>query len=775
MSTIDIIDEMSQNFIDYAYEVNGNRAFPSVIDGLKPGQRACLWVMYDRGFTSNKPHVKSAKVSGSVISDIWPHGDTAIYETFVRMSQPWINNLSEVDFHGSNGNIVIGPEAASARYTEVRLAKSTEEGMFNGIKKKNVPFILNFSEDQEWPQYLPCIYPRLMVNGSQGIGMAHSQTWVPWNLNELTEVIENYINTDTLDYSNLYPDFPTGGILINKKDISNILATGKGKVILRAKVEIQDNNILITEIPYQVYVEPLIDSIVELIKKEQITDIIDIYNKTDKNRLLIEVECRKNPLHVLKQLYAMTDLQKTYNVNQNALVSKTPKLLNLKEYLDLYIQHNLDCIKREYEFDLNKAKSRMEIVEGLLKAIESIDNIIALIKSSENSKDAQSKLMSTYNFTENQSKAIVDMKLGRLAKLEGVELNEELSKLKETIENCNHVLSDVKARLDIFLTKLKLFTQKYGWERHTQITQINVKEEEESLEEPIESQDCIVVITETNNIKRIPASNYTVQKRGGTGVKSQSKYTISTNTTETLFTITDKGRMYKTLVNDIPEGKKTSKGEPLSLIIGTEYDEEPKTFFTLNKDNKEYLAFVTEQGQFKKTKLEEFTTNSRKKSMRAIKLRTGDSVVSVNAIAEEEYLIVTKFGMVIRIDTSSISPVGRDTLGVKGIKLQSGDSVVAAFPISNLNGTVGIFTTSGYGKRVKFEDFIAQGKGGKGVLCIKNNLIASALPLKDNDDIIVTGETKTICISAKEVPILSRTATGNNIIKNNNIISVAKI
>ena len=779
MSTIDIIDEMSQNFIDYAYEVNGNRAFPSVYDGLKPGQRACLWVMYDRGFTSNKPHVKSAKVSGSVIADIWPHGDAAIYETFVRMSQPWINNIPEVDFHGSNGNIVIGPEAASSRYTETRLAKSTEEGMFNGIKKKNVPFILNFSEDQEWPEYLPCIYPRLMVNGSQGIGLAHSQYWTLWNLNELTEVIENYINTNKLDYSNLYPDFPTGGILINKEDIPNILATGKGKVILRAKAEIQGKNILITEIPYQVYVEPFIDSVVELIKKEQVTDIVDIYNKTDKNRLLIEIECRKNPERVLKQLYALTDLQKSYSVNQNALVSKTPKLLNLEEYLRIYIQHNLDCIKRETEFDLQKAKDRSTIVEGLIKAIAHIDDIIALIKSSKDSADAQTKLMSTFGFKAVQAKAIVDMKLGRLAKLEGVELEEEYKDLQSTIEKCTNILSDVKARLDIFLTRLKQFTKKYGWKRRTQITQINLKEEQTLEEINIEPQDCIVVITESNHIKRVPESEYTAQKRNGVGTKNSEliKCYIGTNTTDSVFILTNFGKIYKTSVNNIPEGKRTTKGEPIDMLFGFEPGE---TFQAImgesnNYSDDEYIIFATRMGNIKKTKISEYMSIKSKKGTKALKLKDDDEVISINYVNDEPYMIVTKFGYSIKFETKDINPVGKIATGVRGIKLQAGDEVIAAFPIHKEDKYVGIFTKNGQGKLVEVKEFTEQGRGGKGITCTKNAIVVSAMTLTPEDDIIVNGISNTIRTKASELPVLSRTALGNNIIKNTTVISVSKI
>ena len=775
---MNINTELSTNFIEYAYEVNSNRAFPDARDGCKPSQRAALWDFYKNGYTSNKPHVKCAKISGSILQ-IWPHSDSAAYETFTRMSQPWINNICEVDWHGSNGNIVIGPEPASSRYTEARLSKAAEEGLFHGIKKNNVPMILNYSEDEEWPKVLPVIYPKLMVNGSIGIGVSIAQTWILWNLNELTDVIENYIKTNELEYSNLFPDFPTGGILINKNDIPNILKTGKGKVILRAKAEIEGKSILITELPYQVYVEPLIDTIVDLIKKEQIKDIVDIYNKTDKNKLLIEVECRKNPERVLKQLYAMTDLQKSYSVNQNALVGKTPKLLNLEEYLRIYIQHNLDCIKRETEFDLQKAKDRSIIVEGLIKAIAHIDDIIALIKSSKDSADAQTKLMSTFGFKAVQAKAIVDMKLGRLAKLEGVELEEEYKDLQNTIEKCTNILSNVNARLDIFLTRLKQFTKKYGWKRRTQITQINLKEEQTLEEINIEPQDCIVVITESNHIKRVPESEYAAQRRNGVGTKNSEliKCYIGANTTDSVFILTNFGKIYKTSVNNIPEGKRTTKGEPIDMLFGFEPGE---TFQAImgesnNYSDDEYIIFATRMGNIKKTKISEYMSIKSKKGTKALKLKDDDEVISINYVNDEPYMIVTKLGYSIKFETKDINPVGKIAVGVKGIKLQDGDEVIAAFPIHKEDKYVGIFTKNGQGKLVEVKEFTEQGRGGKGITCTKNAIVVSAMTLTPEDDIIVNGISNTIRTKASELPVLSRTALGNNIIKNTTVISVSKI
>ena len=319
--------------------------------------------MYSKGYTSNKPHVKSAKISGGTIATWWPHGNVAVYETFARMSQPWINNLPEVDWHGANGSIQISGEPAADRYTEARLAKSTEEGMFVGINKNNVPMKQNFSEDAEWPVVLPAIFPRLMINGCQGIGSTIANVWLPSNLNELIAVIKEYVETKKLNYSNLAPDFPTGGVIINKDNLKSIYETGKGKVVLRAKTEIQKDKILITEVPYQVYIEPLIEEIKKLAIEDTIPGIINVTNKSDKKQLLIEIECEGNIHKILNALYKNTDLQKSFNANQYALVGKTPKLLNLKEYLDIYIEHNINCILKEYSFDYNKMLNRKEIVK----------------------------------------------------------------------------------------------------------------------------------------------------------------------------------------------------------------------------------------------------------------------------------------------------------------------------------------------------------------------------------------------------------------------------
>ena len=774
---IEICQELHQNAIDFAYEANSQRAFADARDGLKPGQRACLWEMYIKGYSSSKPHVKSAKIDGGVAATWWPHGTTAIYETFARMSQSWINNIPEVDWHGANGNQIIGSSPAADRYTEARLSTAVEEGMLYGLKKNNVPMILNFSEDEEWPEVFPAIFPRLLINGCQGIGYTVANVWLPHCLKEIVDIINNYIQSGEINYENIYPDFPSGGIIINKNDLANIYKTGKGTVILRGRAEIDNNSIFITELPYQTYVEPLLDEIKELILKEEITGIKDIYNKSDKKRLLVEIECDGNPKVVLNQLYKLTNLQKSFSANQYALVSKTPKLLNLKQYLDIYINHNLECIQKEYEFDLKKAQARQEIVEGLVKALEDIDNIIELIKKSDNSTNAKNALIEKYQFTENQAKAILDMKLSRLAKLEKVELNEELKNLTSNIESYFQIIQNVNKRKEIFLNRLLTFANKHGSNRKTALTQIEKKPEEKEIEF-IEPEKCTVVLTESGLIKRIPSSSFRTQHRNGKGIKTQDDITsmiIRTNTIDSLMIFSDKGKMYRLLVNDIPVGTNVSKGQSVKSLIEMESNENPSVIYSIYRDtDAKYVLFTTKNGVVKKTSIDEYVNTKKKSGISAITLREDDELVSVNLIKDEDLILITEKGMAIKFSSTEIGASSRTTIGIKGITLNKEDYVVATLPIRNETDNLAIFTKNGLGKKIKLNELPLQKKAGKGLICYKNEVCAAAL-VSDEDNILICGDKNSLCISASEIPELSRSSLGNQIIKDSNIVSVSKV
>lgn len=776
--SIDICQELHQNFIDFAYEANSQRAFPDARDGLKPGQRACLWEMYTKGYSSNKPHVKSAKISGGTAASWWPHGTTAIYETFARMSQNWINNIPEVDWHGSNGNTVIGSAPAADRYTEARLSKAIEEGMFCGIKKNVVPMIMNFSEDEEWPEVLPALMPRLMINGSQGIGVTVAQTWLTYNLEELANVIKNYVATGNLDYSNLYPDFPSGGIIINKKDIPTIHATGKGKVVLRGIAEIKGKSIFITEFPYQVYVEPFIDEVKELIKSEEIAGIDEILNKSDKNHLLVEIICDGDPHQVLKKLYSSTDLQKNFNANQMALVGKTPKLLNLKNYLDLYIQHNITCICNEYNFDIKKAKVKEEITAGLIKALEDIDNIIKLIKSSESSADAKNKLREQYNFSENQAKAIVDMKLGKLARLEFIELNKEREELLSNIEKWENILANQDKQKEVFLERLNSFVHKFKRARRTEVTQIDIKTDDKDIAE-VTPVECFVTISESGLIKRIPVQNYKTQRRGGIGIKNNDDITAfvcKTNTIDTLMIFSSAGKMYRLVVDNIPEGTNSSKGVSIGNLISFETGEKPMAYASLHHGTTaKYVFFVTEKGLVKKVPLDEYSKTKKTTGIIALTLNEGDRLADVTFIEEEEMILITKSGMSIRFNSKDLSPASRIAKGMKGIGLKEDDTVLKCLPIKHTTDNVLIVTKDGSSKQVVLSDFPIQNKGGKGLSCSKTEIAGAAL-VDPTDEILVVGDKTSIRVSSKEIPVLNRSAVGNSIIKNNNkVVSISKV
>ena len=753
---IDIREELSKNFIDFAAEANGQRAFPDARDGLKPGQRACLWEMYVKGYTSNKPHVKSAKVDGGVAATWWPHGTTAIYDTFARMSMPWINNIPEVDFHGSNGNQVIGAAPAADRYTEARLAPASEQGFLSEMKKNPVPMIKNFSEDEEWPEVLPAIFPRLAVNGSQGIGVTVAQVWLPMNLGELTTAIKGYIHSGTLDVSEGLIDFPTKGIIINKDDLHIIHETGKGKVILRGKVEIKGNNILITELPYQVYVETFIDDIKKLIKEGTLTGIDDILNKSDKKRLLVEISCTENPEQVLKMLYAKTDLQKNFNANQFALVGKTPRMLTLKDYIDIYVQHNLNCIQKEYQFDLDKATKKLEVTQGLIKALTSIDDIIVLIKQSDSSKDAIGKLVIKYGFTEIQAKAIVDMKLGRLAKLEAVELNKTEQGLQSDITEFNRILNSETNQKELFLTRLDAFTKKFGFPRRTQLTQIEIPKESKSKPEFI-SEPCGIVITTTHTIKRMAK----------TAKPKANEYFLmnqETDTSDWLSVFTAAGKMYKIQTKDIPEGTTASKGIGIAALLEMGSDT-PIAYFLHSQFGEGTLLFVTSRGQIKCAKMEEFTS-TRKGGVIATKLREGDSVTAVMEYHSEDVEVITKKGMSIHLRGNDIPTQGKNTLGVKGMNVAEDDSVAQVLLIPKDTIGLVVIAETGQGKRVPVSELPPQGRGGKGVsITPKNDFAGAVFITKEDSRILFVMPSGVKSESARQIPLHSRVNTGVQIIK----------
>ena len=773
----DLINELGLNFIEYAVAVNTDRAIPDAKSGLKPVAKRILYGAYDCGFSSSKPHVKCANIVGNVMAEWHPHGDSSIYGALVRLSQPWVMRYPLIDFHGSNGNID-GDGPAAYRYTEARLSKFTEEGLLAGIKKKNVDFIPNYSETKDEPVTLPAIFPNLLCNPNAGIGVAMACSWACHNLNEVADAIYAYMDGEEPMLPG--PDFPTGGLIINKNDIPNIMRTGHGSVKIRGKYNIEGNNIVFYEIPYGVGTEALMNQIGEAADSEKIKGIVDIRNESNKKgyRLVIECDKKASALTIVNKLFAETNLQTSFSYNQVALIDKTPTELNLKDCIKIYIEHNLECIKKEAQFDLEKASKRYEVVEGLLRALEDIDNIIVLIKSSDNSKHAEQNLIEKYNFTENQAKAICAMKLGSLAKLEAVELNTEKSDLAKIISDKNILINEETARLSELRTRLMAFVAKYGDPRRTELAQIEVPKEEKEIEY-VEPEKCVVVMTESGLIKRVPTASFRTQNRNTKGVKTQDDITnavIRTNTIDNLMIFTNKGKMYRLLVDNIPVGTNKSQGVPINSLVSMEGDEIATTMYSLYRDtDAKYVLFITETGLVKKTALEEFTKTKKKTGIAAIKIKEGDKLASVSLIKDEDIILLTKNGQGIRFKSSEINPSGRVAMGVKGITLKPEDKVVAGLVVRHDTDDLAIFAENGLAKKIKLTELVSQKRAGKGVIVYKNNNIASATLITSGDRILVCGTKTSLCVAADDIPEMGRTSIGNQIIKGSQVLSVSKV
>ena len=772
----DLTSELSKNFIEYAAAVNGDRAIPDATSGLKPVARRILWGAFDGGYTSSKEYAKCARIVGDVMGKWHPHGDSSIYGALVRLSQPWIMRYPLIDFHGNMGSIA-GDGPAAYRYTNARLAKLSEDGMLCNLKKKNVDFIANYDENDYEPITLPSIFPNLLCNPNSGIGVAMACNWLPHNLKEVAECIEKYV--DGKEYSLPGPDFPTGGIIINKDDIPMIMKTGHGSVKVRGKYKIEQQNIIFYEIPYGTTIEGLISEIGKVCDEKEIEGINDIRDESGKRGLKIVIECEKNinPESIVMKLFAKTNLQISISYNQVALVDKTPTELNLNDCIKIYVEHNIKCFKREAEFDIKKAKERLNIVEGLLIALEDIDNIIAKIKSSDSAAAAKDMLIKDYKMNEIQAKSVLDMKLAKLAKLEKIEIQKEKEELLNSIDKLNHFLITREEQITELKNRLNTIVRKYGDDRRTELTQIDVSKEDKEIQ-TITPVDCVVLMTKNGDIKRVAKSNFKVQKRNGKGVKSLDDTlldAISTNTIDNLMLFTNKGKMYKLLVNLIPEGTNVSKGVYINNLINLEPQEQVIAINSFERNNNaRFVFFITKKGQIKKTSIEEYKSIKKTTGIVAIKLNDGDSIANVVFADDEDFIVITEKGMSIHFETKSISAIGRNTVGVKSIKLDDDDLVLIGLPIKEQK-YIAIVTDTGLGKKVKITELPPQGRAGKGVYIYKGANIAGAELVDDEDNLLVIGNPNSICISVSDLPILSRIGIGNQVIKNATVQSIVKI
>ena len=777
MKTNDLINELGQNFIEYAVAVNTDRAIPDAKSGLKPVAKRILYGTFDKGFSSAKPHVKCANIVGNVMAEWHPHGDSSIYGALVRLSQDWVMRYPLIDFHGSNGNRD-GDGPAAYRYTEARLAKLTEEGLLAGIKKNNVDFIPNYSETKKEPVTLPSIFPNLLCNPNTGIGVAMACNWLPHNLGEVAQAIYDYM--DGKEPTLPGPDFPTGGVIINQKDLADIIRTGHGSVKLRGKYDIEDNNIVFYEIPYGVATEALMEEIGKAVDEGKINGITNIRNESNRKkgfRLVIECDKNSSMKSIINLLFKETNLQTSISYNQIALINKTPTEMGLKDCIKIYIEHNVDCIRRETEFDRKKAMDRLEIIEGLLRALEDIDNIIALIKASESSAKAKIALMEKYKFSEPQAKAILDMKLSKLANLEKIEIQQEKEELIEAVNHYDWILMNTETELR---SRLEALVKKYGDARRTEITQIADSTKEEKEIQYVEPEKCVVVMTEGGTIKRIPATSFRTQKRNGKGIKTQEDIThaiIRTNTIDSLMIFSNQGKMYRLLVDDIPVGTNASKGAAIKGLVPMEGNEQPAVMYSIYRDtDAKYVMFVTKNGLVKKTALEEYIGTKKKTGIGAINLKDGDALAAVTLIKDEPIALITAKGYVLKFNSMEVGATSRMTSGVKGINLVDGDYVVAAMPVRNAEDALAIFAESGVAKKILPKEAVLQKRGGRGLNCYKgDDKVVAAAMVSDEDSVLIVGDKTSICVSATDIPALGRTSIGNQMIKGSKVMSVSKV
>lgn len=777
MESNDLINELKTNFIEYSAAVNGDRAIPDATSGLKPVARRILWGAFDGGYTSSKEYAKCARIVGDVMGKWHPHGDSSIYGALVRLSQPWIMRYPLIDFHGNMGSIA-GDGPAAYRYTNARLAKISEEGMLANLKKKNVDYIANYDENDFEPITLPSIFPNLLCNPNSGIGVAMACNWLPHNLKEVAECIEKYI--DGKEYILPGPDFPTGGIIINKNDIPMIMKTGHGSVKVRGKYNIEGQKIIFYEIPYGTSIEGLIAEIGKVCDDKEIEGIDDVRDESGKRGLKIVIECDKgiNPEIIVMKLFAKTNLQTSISYNQVALVDKTPTELNLEQCIKIYVDHNIKCLIREINFDLEKLASRKEILDGLLIALDDIDNIITKIKASENATAAKELLMKDYKMTENQAKAVLDMKLAKLAKLEKIEIQNEKNEIINRIEELKNLLLNEDKQKTEIKNRLNAIVRKFGDERRTELAQIEIPKEEKEIETVV-PVDCVVIMTQNGDIKRIPKANFKVQKRNGKGVKNLDDAllgVISTNTIDNLMLFTNKGKMYKLLVDNIPEGTNASKGVYINNLINLEPQEKVIAISSFERKNDaKYVIFITKKGQFKKTSIDEYKSVKKTTGIIAIKLNEGDSIANVVFANEENFIVITENGMSIHFETKDIAAIGRNAAGVKSIKLDENDLVLTGFPVKEDTEHIAIIAENGLGKKIKLDEFPVQGRAGKGIYVYKGATIKGAEPVAAEDNLLIIGKPNSICISSVELPILSRISLGNQMIKDAKVQSVIKI
>jgi DNA gyrase subunit A len=784
ITEVDILDEAKDNFLTYAEEVLTDRAIPAAEDGLLSAQRKILWTMEDYLKMDNKSKTKKCNaIIGSTLATSYFHGDIACYGVLRKMAQEFLMRYPLVTGQGQLGTQENNDMFSSSRYTEAKPSKFTDL-MMNDFSKNVVPTKETYNGEFQEPIILPSLFPNAICNGRQAIGISMAHNSAPHNLTEVCNAAIALIEKGDLTIDEVLsyipgPDFPLGGTVLNIKDVRAAFASGKSNVSLKIQgdYEIDGQDIIFTSIPYRTYrnkikeqIEKNIDVLSELI------DDFDDESNIGQNKLVFHVKDGVSVSKALNKLFLLTDLQSTLSYNMNYIVNGTPKLCSMVDLLHAYVNHQEDILVNATTFDKEKAEARAHILEGLIAAVDKIDEVIALIKQSAGRADARTKLIDFLSVDEVQANAILDMKLGKLTRIDKEELVNELKEKKEFIAKCIEILTDKEVRNKVLISKITQLRDTYGDARRTKLLNTDIPKQEKEVV-VVEPKDCVVVVTKKNTIKRIDAKNFKAQKRNTTGVKTGDIVLFSqkTNTQDTLMVFSSKGKMYRVLVDNIPEGTNASNGTPISTLIEFENGEKPMAFTTMTRDtDKKFIFFATKNGTIKKVPLDEYDKMKRT-GIIAISFKDGDELADVTFINQEQMLLVTKNGMAIRFGTAEMPISSRTAQGVKGMKLNDGDNVIAALPIVDPADYLTIVSKNGLGKKMQIDELTLQNRGGKGLLCYKGE-IAGAEIIKESDNLLINGDKSSIVISGKDIPTLGRVSMGNIMLKNNErVISITQV
>lgn len=800
ITDVNLTGLMKNSFLDYAMSVIVARALPDVRDGLKPVQRRILYGMNELGVTPDKPYKKSARIVGDVMGKFHPHGDSSIYEGLVRMAQDFSYRYMLVDGHGNFGS-VDGDGAAAMRYTEARMSKIAVE-MLRDINKNTVDFQDNYDGSEKEPTVLPARFPNLLVNGASGIAVGMATNIPTHNLGEVIDAIHLLMQNPDATTEELMkvlpgPDFPTGGVVMGKSGIRKAYETGRGTIIVRAKVDIEEakngrQRIVVHEIPYMVNKARLIERIAELAREKEIEGITDINDETDREGMRIVIDVRRDASAevILNNLYKMTLMQTTFNFNMLAIVNGAPKVLSLKQILQHYLEHQINVVRRRTEFDLKKAQSRDHIVQGLLIALDHIDEIIKIIREAQTSEIAKEQLIDRYTLDDRQAQAILDMRLVRLTGLEREKIENEHQKLTEAIADYQDILAHEERIDQIIYDELLEIQRKFGDPRRTELQVGDITDIED--EDLIEEEDIVVTLTHNGYIKRLPVDEFKSQNRGGRGVKGMGvhkddfiEHLISSSTHDILLFFTNSGKVFSMKGYEVPEYGRSAQGIPIINLLGIDNHEKITAVINVSNaadDTDKFLFFVTKQGTVKKTPVDDFR-NIRSNGLKAIQLHDGDELIHVNIIDGQQNMILgTRLGYAVSFNAEDVRSMGRSAAGVRGAKLREGDCVIGATPLDS-DSNVFVISENGFGKQTPATEYPIKGRGGKGIKTVnvtaKNGPLAGLTTVKGDEDImLVTDKGVIIRFGIETVSQTGRAAVGVHLIRmddDSKVATMAKV